>query len=171
MKILLTLFGLLSNLILLGQNCNYLTHDDFNRTEINGRSISQIRSTKGDPLHLQNLMGLAHKLEPFELYPGDDNPSYTFFYNGFSIDFSNQVEDGGLVNIEITSSSPSITILGKTLRVGGTINALNGYKINYLSDGGTSMDFCPSNDETIYLSIDFNNKTKVISKMTYFVLD
>ncbi len=78
--------------------------------------------------------------------------------------------NGNLGGFELTNSTPTISIKGVTIRIGDKYSKLGIVKLNTNKDGTKGILFTPNNDETIYLSIGFDQITGVITEISYYVL-
>lgn len=170
MKIFLIIYAVfISGCITAQPNKNILSPQQFESISINGQSLKSIWQTNGDKLAVQNLFGAAQEIKIWDTTPGAI--SLSFFYSGLRISFSNNlVANGNLSGFEFTNSAPILRVKGVAIRMGDNISKLGSVKINNDTDGGKSIIFAPDNDETVFLYIDFDQSSKKITKIGYFVL-
>lgn len=169
MKYLIFIFLLIICISVNAQTINQLTPTEFENISINGHAIKAIRATNGAQSAVQNLFGTAQSIKnPGEV---DGIISRTYYYNGLELGFSSQVvTKGHFSGLRITNSAPTITIKGTTIKIGDNITKLGLVKRNDMTTGGKSVVFSPEDDETVYLAIEFDPATNVITKISYFVL-
>ncbi|NEV94863.1 hypothetical protein G3567_11985 [Psychroflexus sp. YR1-1] len=110
-------------------NVNVLSEDEFESIQINGHSISQIRSTNGNEIQIIDLFGTYNNLKATNL----GGVSYEYFFkslnNGeFKIGFSSTNSSSGevpLSNFEITDKDINLSIKGVNFSVGDNISVLS----------------------------------------------
>lgn len=159
----------ISGCIVAQPNENILTPQQFESVSINNRTLKAIWETKGDELAVQNLFGQAPSIINEDNTPG--SLSLRFNYNGFILAFANNIPSkGNLIAFTINSSAATLRIRGVAIKIGDNISKLGAVNINNDTDGGRSITYRASNDETAVLYIDFDNKTKLITEIGYFVL-
>ncbi len=152
-----------------GQTINELSPEDFENISINSRSIKAIWETNGEEINVMNLLGQPTTSQVND--PTQGVIAYTYFYTGFRISFSSHIaSNGNLISIVINSSTPTLRIKGVSIKVGDNINKLSGYQKNKRTNGDESISLSPSNDETIYLIINFDLRTGEITNMKYLQL-
>lgn len=149
---------------------NDLSADQFENIKVNGATIKSIWETNGNEAEVKKLFGLPLSVNKEGEF-AEGVISRDFYYNGLEFGFYNNFSaNGNLGGFEITNSSHSITIRGVTVRIGDKYSKLGLVKLNTNRNGTKGILFVPDNDETIYLSIEFDQTTKVITKISYYVL-
>lgn len=169
MKNILTILILLIFGCVEAQNINQLSSQEFENISINGHSLQTIWQTNGEQVSVQNLFGIASSITNSDPTPG--SLSLLYVYNGLELSFTSLIPSkGNLSGFEISNPSPTLKVKGIGVNIGENISKLGVVKINITKSGGKNIVFSPINDETIYLVIDFDPITKLITKIKYFVL-
>jgi len=146
------------------QDANIITETEFNNIKINNVKLSTIINTFGNKNAIEGLFGasIAHNL--------DADGNY-FEYNGFEIGFSallsvnyNEPTLGGF---DIINNNFSITINGTRVTVGDNISLLGNTIKNTKSDGTLGILYMYCNGCNNFISIDYNQITNIIEKITY----
>lgn len=165
-KIILT-FVILFTINTYSQNANIISQNDFNNIEINNVKFQDLANTYGNLNSIENLLGTASskKLDP------DGN---SFKFPGLSIGFSALLSDDYntpvISRIELTSSNSTLTIKDVKIKLGDSINKLGTIVFNTMTNGSKSILYTYCDGCSSYFSIDFNQSTKLITKIVFIEL-
>jgi hypothetical protein len=163
-------------LLLIVSSCSFslspkatvLTPQEFDKIEIDGVPIIDIKQTFGNQKKLKALLGdyLSSKIDPV----GD---FYEYQFEGLEIGFSSIISDAThekpiLSGMEISSGRISLSIKGCRIEVGKSIDQITfPYNFNTNIDRTQSILIMPCDGCNNFLSIDFDEKTKLITRITY----
>ena len=169
MKNLLIIIALLITRQSIAQD-NILTGDELNNIQLNKRTWSSIWATQGEEVAFQNLFGgpansIVRSNEDFYIHRG-----IKFYYSGFEIAFSAAADNVEVLRpymFKLTNSSASLRIKGKTCRIGDNIIVLGDINMKTKANGDQIIIYT-AGDYRIY--IHFDQRTKIITEIGYFVL-
>ena len=121
-------------------------------------TFSKIKLTNGNEEQLKNLF--SYHISESNKEPKEDYFYYAF--DGFDISFS----DNEVSSFEITNTNWSLTIKGKTIKIGSHKNELGAVILNNQEGGGKSIvyQYCDGCNNFLSLYLDSNN---LIEKIIY----
>ena len=155
---------------------NYLTSEEFGNIKINGIRFDDIDETKGDIDKVKALFGYGG-LPPYirtnDGTFGEKSIRIEYLQKGFWLYFvdyaiSSEDNDYHLDGFEIKNSDSNITIKGKTVTIGDSIEKLGKVNIRYSSYSDVYLIIFKVKIASSSLHIYFNPKTKKITKIKYF---
>lgn len=140
---------------------NVLTLTEYLNIQVCGVNLKDIIESKGEPTSIENLFGVPISMN---IDPDGDFNHYT--YPGFTLGFSAVINvEMGLSGFKITDSNCSILIKGISLKLGDSISKLGNVKFNLDTNGDYSILFVPVENSNQYIAIDYNQTTKLITKI------
>lgn len=140
---------------------NVLTLTEYLNIQVCGVTLKNIIESKGEPTSIENLFGIPTSMN---IDPDGDFNHYT--YPGFTLGFSAVINvEMGLSGFQIVDSNCSIMVKGISLKLGDNISKLGNVKLNINTSGGYSILFVPSEDSNQYIAINYNQITKLITKI------
>jgi hypothetical protein len=146
------------------QTANIITPTEFDNIKINGITLKSIRNTLGNQNEVETLFGIAYNTIK------DDDPIYggeifsiDYYYNGFECGFYEKE----LSSFEITNNNFNITIKGKTITIGDNINILGYVIFNTMNDNKKSIVYMYCEGCNNYISVRFDQTTKIITEIYY----
>ena len=164
-KSLIILVFLISN-IAFSQTYNVLSELQFNNIEINNVKLSDISNSYGDQNVISQLFG-----PPSTKVIDPDGDFYQYKFKNFDIGFSALLSSDYnkpiTSRIELTNSTSTIKINGIEIRIGDNINKLGDVKLNTITNGHKSILYMPCDGCTNFISISFNEVTKLITEIIY----
>ena len=164
MKKLTLLILLMLPLALCSQaNSNLLSKSDFSEIRINDVTLLKLKETYGNKSKLEAL--IVQEIQRANIDP--DGEFFNYEYDGFRIGFSGligKLEYPLISKFEITNLDWSITIKGKTIKLGSHYNELGNVILNNKIDGGKSVvyQYCEGCNNFLALDLDENGKIKKI---------
>jgi len=173
MKKILLLTALLFSIILTNygqtnpyfQNMNIISWDEFTNISFNGISLGEIMRTKGNPVKVDSLFGMTMKIEKSK------DPNYywiNFISTSLSFTFDESVTSpAALSNLDVASNTVAVMIGGKIIHIGDSIDKLGNVKILTGTDGSKSIEFLSESADDQWVSIEFDQTTKIITKIFY----
>lgn len=170
MKKILIITVLLTSYIAKGQAINNeLTFDEWNNIKINGVTLERIELTNGDANEFKLLFGGTP--ETFD-QRHEPEPAIYHEIKGVSFAFWDMGGDGVflLTSFEVETKQAVIEICGKTISLGQPISNLGSVKFNTDIYGNKGIVYTPVNTDGPFLAIDFNQTTKIVTKIVYFEL-
>jgi len=164
-RVFILLILLVNTQILKGQpTLNELTSEEFLAISFNGVSLGMLMESKGDEDTIKKTVGEPVQIER---YGFKSEPNIEYIYQGFNVVFSTQLNcPGNLSSIEVFDPTVKVIIKSHEFKVGDPFDRLKGVKYNTKVDGSKSMLFSRRHDAE-FLSIDFNNDTGIIEKVTF----
>jgi len=152
-------------------NVNVLSEDEFESIQINGHSISQIRSTNGNEAYIINLFGTPADKK----ITSKPEKSYGYYYNGFSLNFSSYISETSepiLGSFEIVNSNFELSVKGVNFSVGDNISVLSPLNLEKNTAGNYSSRIetfliAPCESSTHYLYIRYDINSQEILKIGY----
>ncbi len=148
-------------------SANIITPTEYENIEVNNVKLIDILNSQGDQNNVENLFGTPDRIEK------DDDPIYEgkifaidFYYAGLDLSFYEKV----LSSFSITNNKFNITIKGKTITIGDNINKLGNMIFNTNNDNSKSILFMECDGCNNFIFIEFNQSTKVITKIGYVEL-
>ncbi|WP_420315979.1 hypothetical protein [Ekhidna sp.] len=149
---------------------NELTANQFENIKLNGVTLKSIWDTSGNEDAIKNLFGEPTYINKQSEF-ADGVISREFYFDGIEMGFYNSFSSmGNLGGFKITSSTPSITINGITIKIGDNISKLGNVVITNMTTGGKSIVYSPDYDETTFLAIEFDESSGTIQEIIYYVL-
>ena len=143
------------------QNVNVISKDDINSCKINNVALSEIKSTNGKQSKVESLLGAATSFENNGFY-------YYFKFNGLKLDFSTSKSKPFIESFVILSNESSVTIKGITVTIGDSIDKLGTVSFSTGRNGNKSILFAECEECDVFINIDFDQTTKIITKINYF---
>ncbi len=152
------------------QNANIITQIEYDNIKINNIKLIDVKNTLGKQNAIEELFGAVNNAEI-----DSDGDFYHYIFNGFSIGFSSIISDGTYIKpilsrFEITNNNSFVTIRGVTIAIGTNINILENIVFNSRNDGSKSILYMACSGCNNFIVIDFNQTTKLITKITYIEL-
>mgnify|MGYP000461363317 CR=1 FL=1 len=136
---------------------NIITPIEFYNIKINNTTLNELNNTKGNKDLIEKLFNASINETTIDF----DYCDYT--YNGFEIGFSNEQISG----FNITNNKWSMTIKGKTIKIGDSINNLGNVIFNTQINGNKSITYSACDGCNNWITIQFNQVTKEITKIYY----
>ena len=139
-------------------NSNIISKTEFDNIKINNVTFSKIKLTNGNEEQLKNLF--FYNITESNKQPEEDY--FYYIFNGFDISFSNNE----ISSFEITDTNWSLTIKGKTIKIGSHKDELGVVILNNQEGGGKSIvyQYCDGCNNFLSLYLDSNN---LIEKIIY----
>lgn len=139
-------------------NSNIISKTEFDNIKINNVTLNKIKLTNGNEEQIKNLFS-------YNITESNSEPEEDYFYyvfNGFDISFS----DNEVSSFEITNTNWSITIKGKTVKIGSHKDELGAVILNNQIGGGKSIvyQYCDGCNNFLSFYLDSNN---IIEKIIY----
>ena len=140
---------------------------DFNDVKINNISLLDIQKTLGNPLKMEILFG-----KPLKKIIDPDGDFYSYDFVGFHIGFSAMVagathEKPLIGGFDIINNKSSISIKGKIVTIGDSINKLGTVIFSTTTKGSKSIVYQECDGCNNYISIQFDQNTLKITKIYY----
>ena len=160
--------GLLTGYIAKGQGIeNELTFEEWNNIKINGVTLERLGLTNGDTNEIKLLFGETPKTED-KRHEHEPNPAIYHKIKGVSLGFEDIDGEGIflLTYMNVKTNQAVIEICGKTISLGQPISNLGSVKINTYTSGKKAINYKPVNSEGPYLDIEFNQTTKIVTKIS-----
>ena len=171
MKKILILFLMLATSLARCQDINILTKVEYDNVKINDVKLIDVKNTYGNEEKIINLFGNTSS-KNIDL----DGDFYQYYFNGLKISFSSIISDGTyeypvLSRFEITISNNKITINDTTFTIGDNISVLGeNIVFNTKRNGSKSIVFSPMEGWNNFITIDFDQETKLITAIYYIEL-
>ena len=139
-------------------NSNIISKTEFDNIKINNVTFSKIKLTNGNEEQLKNLF--FYNITESNKQPEEDY--FYYIFNGFDICFSNNE----ISSFQITDTNWSLTIKGKTIKIGSHKDELGVVILNNQEGGGKSIvyQYCDGCNNFLSLYLDSNN---LIEKIIY----
>ena len=139
-------------------NSNIISKTEFDNIKINNVTFSKIKLTNDTEVQLKNLFSnnvIKSNKETEEDY-------FHYVFDGFDISFS----DNEVSSFEITNTHWSLTIKGKTIKLGSHKDELGAVILNNQVGGGKSIiyQYCDGCNNFLSIYLDSNN---LIEKIIY----
>lgn len=171
MKKILILFLMLATFFGSCQDTNILTLEEYDNIKINDVKLIDVKNTYGNEGKITTLFGntTSKNVDP-------DGDFYQYNFNGLKISFSAIISDGTheypvLSRFEITISNNKITINDTAFTIGDNINVLGeNIVFNTKRNGSKSIVFSPMEGWNNFITIDFDQETKLITAIYYIEL-
>ncbi len=163
MKQKLFVFILVLSSIIAKSQSNILSDSEYQSIKISNATITDLKKTKGKKDSVEKLLGTVTS------FSQDENEIYHYFkFNGLSIDFAMSGKSKPYIeSFEIMSNQVSLTIKDKTITVGDDINKLGTVVFIVARNGAKSILFTDCEDCDSFVNIEFDQNTKVITKISY----
>lgn len=143
---------------------NVLTLTEYLNIQVCGVTLNSIIESKGEPTSIESLFGV-----PTSMNIDPDGDFNHYIYPGFTIGFSAVINvEMGLSGFKIIDSNCSILIKGISLKLGDNISKLGNIKYNLDTNGDYSILFVLGENFNQFIAIDYNQTTKLITKI-YFI--
>ena len=150
---------------------NELIVDDWNNIKINGVTLERIGLTNGDANEFKLLFGATPETSD-QRHEHEPNPAIYHTIKGVHFGFEDQWGEGVflLTSMEVKTKQAVIEICGKTISLGQPISNLGLVKFNTRTNGEKSIVYKVVNWDGPYLVIEFDQTTKIVTKIYYFEL-
>ena len=165
MKYFILLLGMLYfNLAYTQITSNIISKTDYNNISINGKTLSEIKSTEG----ILNLVQNLYDEEIIEIINDEMINSSSYKYNGLEFGFSGllgTIDNPILGRLEVFNGNWTVTILGKTIKIRDDISILGNVVFNTNRDGVRSViyQYCDGCNNYISILIGVDNKVRRIT--------
>jgi hypothetical protein len=148
------------------QTANIISQTDYNNIEINGVKLIDLKNTYGETNAIQTLFGT-----PVSKNIDIDGDFFNYTFKDFKIGFSALLSDDFnkpiLSKFELNGSSSEIKIQGTIIKVNDNISKLENLKFNTDRNGDKSIIYMACDGCNNFISINFNQTTNTITKITY----
>lgn len=148
------------------QDKNIISYDEFTGISFNGITLGQIMQTKGNPAKVNALFGTT-----MQFVKSKDSTSYYWINFGsptISFTFDELVTSpADLSGLDVDSKLVSIKIGNAVFHIGDPITMLGDVKILTRTDGSKSIVFLSEDADDQWVSIEFDQVTKLITKVEY----
>lgn len=149
-------------------NKNVLSPEDFYNISFNGVTLGKIIDTQGVPAEINSLFG---KTIPFSK---SDNPDYYrigFKADSIYVNFSElSTSPADLSSLYTINKSVVIKIGTTTFHIGDPISKLGNIHVYTQPNGNQTVIFLPDQTDGIWLSVEFDQTTKLITKVEYMTI-
>lgn len=162
MKQLLIIFIIVFNsLAATSQTTNIISETDFKNVKINSISLNDLKKTSGKQAKVEKLLGTITS------FTTDENKNYHYFkFNGLAIDFS--VSGKAYIEaFEINNKQATLTIKDINITVGEPIKKLGEVVFSVGRNGAKSILYSTCEDCDVFINIEFNQTTNLITKISY----
>ena len=162
MKKKLFIFILLTfSFVAKSQTINIISDTDFESIKINTISLKQLKNTNGKQAKIEKLLGVTTS------FSKDENETYNYFkFNGLSIDFFMSGK-AYIESFEINSNQSSLTIKNNTITLGENIDKLGKLIFSVGRNGAKSILYSTCEDCDVFINIEFNQTTNLVTKISY----
>lgn len=160
MKQLFLLLLLATSFIVKGQT-NIISNSDIESIKINNITITDIQKTYGKQPKVEALLGATTSYENNGFY-------YYFKFNGIKLDFSTSKRKPYIESLDILTNEASFTIKGVTVTIGDSISKLGKVELSTGRNGAKSILFAECDDCDVFININFDQATNIITKINYF---
>ncbi len=147
------------------QNKNVISWDEFTDISFNDITLGSIKHTRGDPAKVNALFGVTMKVEK------SDDPNYywiSFHNSDISFSFDELVTSPAVLSsLDVENNTVAVKIGNKIIHIGDSIDKLGNVKILTNTDGSKSILFLSEPADDQWVSVDFNQSTKIITKIYY----
>ena len=161
--------GLLTGYIAKGQGIyNELTFDEWNNIKINRVTLERLGLTNGDAYEIKLLFGGTP-----ETFDQRHEPEPAIYHEIKGVSFGFGDPDEGvflLTSFEVETNQAVIEICGKTISLEQPISNLGVVKFNIRTSGEKSIVYNPVKSDGPVLVIEFNQTTKIVTRIYYFEL-
>ena len=172
MKKILIITCLLTSYMAKGQGIhNELSFEEWNNIKINGVTLERIGLTNGDTEEIKLLFGGTPKTFDHR-HEHEPNPAIYHRIKGVSFGFEGESEDGVflLTSIKIRTNQAVVEICGKTISLGQPISNLGSVKFNTRTSGEKNIIYIPVKSDDPFLVIEFDQVSKIVTRIYYFEL-
>lgn len=149
-------------------NKNVLSIDEFYNISFDGITLKSIIDTKGDTAKVDSLFGTTMKIEK------SDDPQYywiNFINPKISFTFDElATSPADLDVLDVDSKLVNIKIVNTVFHLGDPISKLGKTNIYTQPDGTKTIIFIPEQTDGIWLSVEFDQATKLITKVEYMTI-
>ncbi|MGY5352463.1 hypothetical protein ACXGQW_07855 [Wenyingzhuangia sp. IMCC45533] len=158
-------------------NRNLLTLEDYSSIKINNVALSSINDTKGLHQSLNNLFNTNFQYSETnipdnyrEVFSNDLKINFLFHSYPSEYNYPSGYE---ISSINVLSDNIQISILGKSVKLGGTIDSLENFNIN--KENSIIFQLNPNSSNTFlnhenFLLIKFDKNTRLITKIEFVVM-
>ncbi len=151
-------------------SANIITPTEYENIEINNVKLVDIKNTLGKADAVESLFGTTTSKNIDQ-----DGDFYHYNFNGFSINFSSIISDGThekpiISSFKITNNNIEFKIRGTIITVGDKVEKLGNVIFNTNTDNSKSILFMECDGCNNFIVIEFNQSTKVITKIGYIEL-
>ena len=159
----LVLLLLFTSFIAKSQSVNIISESDINSIKINNVILLDLIKTKGKQAKVENLLG------PVTSYKVDENQTYYYFtFKGLKIDFSLVGKNKPYIeSFEVNSNETTINIKNTTITIGESIDKLDDIVFNVGRNGAKSILYSSCEDCDVFINIEFDQTSKLVSKISY----
>ncbi|MEX6626773.1 hypothetical protein PG913_12760 [Tenacibaculum pacificus] len=158
-KLIIYLF-LISSFIAKGQTSNIVTATEFDAFKINNITLSDLKNTQGKKSLIENLLGTVNS------YKSDEGYVYITF-KGLKVDFSLANNKPYIESFEVNTKEHNITVKNTTVNIGSNISELGTIVFSTGRNGNKSILYTTCEDCDSFINIEFNQKTNIITKISY----
>jgi hypothetical protein len=149
-------------------NNNVLSVDEFYNISFDGITLKSIIDTKGDPAKVESLFGMNMEKNK------SNDPDYywiNFISPKISFTFDELVTSpADLDRLDVDSELVTIKIGNTVFHIGDPITMLGDVKILTRTDGSKSIVFLSEDADDQWVSIEFDQVTKLITKVEYMTI-
>lgn len=162
-QIIFVFILVISSFFARSQTSNILSDSEYQNIKINNVSITDIKKSKGKKSAVEKLLGASSS------FTKDENEIYNYYkFNGLSIDFFMRGKGKPYIeSFEINSNQASITIKGTTVSVGDNISKFGDVIFMVARNGDKSILFTDCEDCDSFVNIEFDQTSKLITKISY----
>ncbi|TDQ28660.1 hypothetical protein [Tenacibaculum caenipelagi] len=162
MKQVVVLVFLLTSFIVKSQTVNTLSNSEIDNSKINNVTLSDIKKTLGKQPKVESLLGASTSFE--------DNGFYYYYkFNGLKLDFSTAGKSKPYVeSFVVLTNEVNFTIKGITITVGDPISKLGTVNFSTGRNGDKSILFAECESCDVFINIEFDQATNIITKINYF---
>lgn len=149
-------------------NKNVLSVTDFYNISFDSITLKSIIDTKGDPAKVDSLFGMN-----MEKNKSDDPGYYWINFGSSTISFTFDemvTEPADLSKLDVVNKSVAIKIGTTIFHIGDPISKLGNVKVFTLDNGKRVIIFLPEQTDGIWLSVDFDQATELITKVEYMTI-
>ncbi|CAM1349941.1 hypothetical protein [Tenacibaculum insulae] len=161
-KTLIVLF-LLTSFIVKSQSVNVISDADFDNLKINNAKFLDLKKTKGNQSKVEALLGAVTS------YKVDENETYYYFvFKGLKIDFSTMGKSKPYIeSFEINSNETTIAIKDTAISIGDNIDKLGTVLFSVGRNGSKSILYSTCEDCDVFINIEFDQTSNLITKISY----
>lgn len=162
LKIIVVLF-LLTSFISFAQSVNIISDTDFDNLKINSAKLVDLKKTKGNQPKVEALLGVVTS------YKVDENETYYYFvFNGLKIDFSTLGKSKPYIeSFEVNSNDATLAIKDINITIGDNISKLGTIVFSVGRNGAKSILYSTCEDCDIFVNIEFDQTSNLITKISY----
>jgi len=144
------------------QDMNFISWDEFTHISFNGITLGSIMQTKGDTTKVNGLFG-----KPVPYRKSDDPNYYWISFGNSDISFSFDELASGLSTLEVKNPQVAVKIGSNIIHIGDSVDKLGNVKALTGTDGNKSIEFLSKDADDEWISIEFNQSTKKITKISF----